>query len=90
LDRSVARLIKKLLVKDPAERWTAAKCLASNFFQLKEDTTQAEASSGERAPSQGAAVSPRAEPHAARRSAASPPDASVGRPQPRLGRCAIC
>ncbi len=41
LDPSAARLITKLLNKDPAERWTAEKCLSSNFFQLKEDTTKA-------------------------------------------------
>jgi hypothetical protein len=46
LDPSAARLITKLLNKDPAERWTAEKCLSSNFFQLKEDTTKANADAG--------------------------------------------
>merc|ERR1719183_714180 len=47
LEPSAARVITKLLNKDPAERWTAEKCLSSNFFQLKEDTTQAKAGSEE-------------------------------------------
>ena len=46
LDPGAARLITKLLHKDPAERWSADKCLSSNFFQLKEDTTSAKADSG--------------------------------------------
>ena len=40
LDSNVLRLITKLLVKDPDERWTAYKCLNSTFFKSMDDTTR--------------------------------------------------
>ena len=47
LDPNVARMITKLLVKDPAERLTAHKVLTSSFFKIMDDTTHRAASAEE-------------------------------------------
>ena len=47
LDPNVSRLIAKLLVKDPEERWTAYKCMNSSFFRAMDDTTRMANSSQE-------------------------------------------
>jgi len=40
VEPNAARLISKLLVKDPAERWSANKALNSQFFRHRDDTTK--------------------------------------------------
>ena len=40
LDTNVSRMITKLLVKDPEERWTSYKCMHSSFFKAMDDTTR--------------------------------------------------
>eukprot|EP00959_Pyramimonas_sp_CCMP1952_P067938 1418030-Pyramimonas_sp.AAC.2 len=40
VDANAARFIRKLLVKDPAERWSAHKALHSQFFRIMDDTTK--------------------------------------------------
>ena len=47
LDPNVSRLITKLLVKNPEERWTASKCMHSSFFKARDDTTRMANSSHE-------------------------------------------
>ena len=44
LDNDAARLIRKLMVKDPHERWTSLKCLNSSFFRSMEDTARIQTS----------------------------------------------
>ena len=45
LDPNVARLITKLLHKDPRERLTVQKCLQGSFFKSMDDTTRQAGSS---------------------------------------------
>jgi hypothetical protein len=45
LDVNVSRMISKLLVKDPRERLTVHKCLASSFFKSMDNTTRMAGSS---------------------------------------------
>jgi serine/threonine protein kinase len=40
VEPNAARLISKLLVKDPTERWSASKALNSQFFMHRDDTTK--------------------------------------------------
>ena len=40
VDMNTARFIRKLLVKDPADRWSAIKALQSQFFKIMDDTTR--------------------------------------------------
>ena len=40
VDMNTARFIRKLLVKDPADRWSAIKALQSQFFRIMDDTTK--------------------------------------------------
>ncbi|KAK3252547.1 hypothetical protein CYMTET_38160 [Cymbomonas tetramitiformis] len=48
MEAGAARLIRdKLLVKDPAERWSVDKVLHSNFFKTMDDTTRMSSSSVE-------------------------------------------
>ena len=40
VDDQAVRFIKKLLVKDPTERWSASKALNAQFFRIMDDTTK--------------------------------------------------
>mmetsp|Transcript_40440 Transcript_40440/g.67758 ORF Transcript_40440/g.67758 Transcript_40440/m.67758 type:complete len:472 (+) Transcript_40440:553-1968(+) len=40
IDPNAARFISKLLVKDPAERWSSDKAISAQFFRSMDDTTK--------------------------------------------------
>ena len=44
VDGNAGRFIRKLLVKDPVERWSSHKALHSQFFRIMDDTTKMAAS----------------------------------------------